>query len=208
MWKDKVTTDFAKMKLESPAIIDPETEKTRFTTTLIAQPDAITRKKIFEIISPLAKQFSGIFIQPEEGYHFSIQWSDVVTGDIDKLTNSIDKITPQPLNVEIKLLYPSKPNLFAVLVPMNNPLWMSDIRKQATTVFMEAGFSTKLPESLPTIWMSLIRFTKEFDTSNLDELINSLPNISLTCDKFTLSLAQADPFFSKSTAKILTTKNF
>lgn len=205
-WKDKISMDFAKMKAESPSIIDLEVEMKRFTTSVIIQPDAQTRQKIYETISPLAGKFKGLFIQPPEGYHFSVQWSDNLLGDRDKLIAAINSLEIPQLETDIKLVYPSKPNLFAVVLPKNDSLWMSNLRQKVSELLKESGYTPKLPETLPTIWMSLVRFTDDFDPAELDNLVNSLPETTFNCREFTLYLAESNPFFSKATAKIFSSR--
>lgn len=207
-WKDKISSDFGKMKIESPTLIFPEAEKLKFTITAIVQPETEVRKQIFETVAPFAKLHKGLFLQPSEGYHFSIQWSDFMNGDLPKLTSIVKTIEFPPLDVDIKLLYPSKQNLFAVLIPKDENLWMTKIRETLTGYFNSSSFTPKLPEKLPLIWLSVARFTKDFDPMTLDQLVLDLPEKTIHANKFTFFLAKSDPFFTKTTAEIYYSKDF
>lgn len=207
-WKDKVTLDYGKMKSESPALVDPEEEKNKVFLTSIIQPDPDTREKIYEVVSSLEGRFPGFYLQPKEGYHFSVQWSEPGSGDLTKLISSLADLRLPPLEAEIKLVYPSKPNLFAVIIPKNDPLWMSKVREMLTEKFLNAGFTPKLPEKLPLIWMSLVRFTKDFDVNRLEELVSKLPERTILANKFTFYLANTDPYLSPSTRKNHLSKEF
>ncbi|EKD53133.1 MAG: hypothetical protein ACD_61C00143G0003 [uncultured bacterium] len=207
-WQEKIAADLTRMKVEGPSLINVEIEKTRFTTTLVIQPDEETRQKIHEAITPLANMFKGLYIQPVEGLHISIQWSDQQTGDEAQLASLISQINPPALEAEFILPFPSKPNLFAVVIPKNNSLWMAKIREKATSAFSKAGYQSKLPVSLPSLWMSLVRFTTDFDLKDLEKVTNDLSTVSIECKKFTMFLAKANPFFDKDTLRILSSKEF
>ena len=207
-WKNKVTLDFAKMKTESPTLIDPKIEQSKYTISTIIQPDSQTRDQINNAVAPFILRQKGLFLQPSDGYHFTVQWSNFLNGNISKLIESVGNMTMPPLDLEIKLLYPSKPNLFAALVPQNDVLWMEKVRSMISGYFNSSSFTPILPEKLPLIWMSLARFTKDFDPQNLDQLVLELPEKTITANKFTLFLAKTDPFFTQKTAEIFLSKEF
>jgi hypothetical protein len=207
-WKDKVTEDFAKLKTESPTIVDPESEKNKFFVTLIIQPDIETRKKIYDTISFLDDKFPGLYIQPYEGYHFSIQWSDTGESNLKRLILGIQTLEIPKLKVDIKLCYPSKNNIFAAVIPINDQLWMTKIRGILTPKFTEAGYTPRLPDNLPLMWISLIKFTKDFDSSNIVELVDALPKLNIKASHFKLILAKSDPYFSQSSANIYLLEQF
>ena len=208
-WKEKISSDYAKMKAELPTIVNPEDEKKKFFVTTIIQPNLEVRTKIFETVREAIGSTKGMYLQPLEGYHFSIQWSDLVEGaDVNKLTDLLRNIPITPLSTDIKLVYPSKPNLFAVVIPKNDSMWMAELREKYTAQFDSAGFTPKLPEKLPLIWMSLARFTKDFDVDSLDKLTNSLPEISIESNTHTLFLAKSDPYFTQDTSKVFFSKSF
>jgi len=207
-WKDKVTTDFTKMRMESPTRIDPKIEQSRFTISTIIQPELAVREKILQIVAPFVKNHKGIFLQPANGFHFTVQWSDFLNGNFEKLTQSLKDLELPPLELEVKLIYPSKPNLFAVLIPKNDVLWMSKIREKVTGFYNSSSFTPILPEKLPLMWISIARFTKDFDPMTLDQLVNELPEKTIQADKFKLILAKTDPYFTQNTAEIIFSKDF
>lgn len=204
-WQSKVSSDFVKMKNESPSVIDPEKEKSRRTLTAIVQFDEETREKICEAILPVVNRFEGLFLQPKDGLHFSIQWSEDLNGDVNGLAEKINQVSFSHTEFKIMLAFPSKPNLFAIIIP-SDPFWMQKIRSEMAECFQESGFSPKLPSDLPLIWMSLVRFTSEFDSSNLDELVEALPQMTINPNDLTLFLAVADPFFTKQSAEVFLEK--
>lgn len=212
VWQKKLQEEMDFVRKNGFFLTNPEEARNKpksLSVLAIPNHDSIGEIHNFVVESIPENLKSKLYVQPPEGYHISLQWSREYSNcNMEKLIESTKKIftNQPPITVDIMGLYPSDNNLF--VIPVNPSLNIFETRTKLVTSFSECGAKPRLAPKLSTLWISVVRITKQLSESQIEQTITDLPKkvfpkISFNKVHITLN----DSFFTPEVSEILTTIN-
>lgn len=206
-WQQNMTT-FLRMTQENGfQLIEPKEEVKRQTFSILLQTSPEINKKILKINEEKIPQNikSKLFMQPEIGYHVTLQWMEVPEKDIqehatEELTKYLQTIST--VTATITGPYTSAKNLFFTVTTSDN---IQEIREGLDTILKKYDLVTKLPLAFNLLWISTCRFIEQPTTDERNMLFETLEQeeiINVPFDK--ANIAINDPFFSDKPTKLAT----
>lgn len=182
-------------------LIDPKEELKRITFSIILQTQSEINKEISQLVSSKAPKSiqRKLFFQPSDGYHMTLQWTNIPPENIrDKLTSDISIYIKEiePPTVKFVGPYASFKNIFFIATTENS---IVSIREGLDKILKNYDLETKLPLELDLLWISVCRFVEQPTNEEKEYLFNNLEQEVIENAKFPFVIVtENDPFFTKS----------
>ncbi len=198
-WNENVTTFVKLVNEKNFQLIKLAEEQQRITFSILLQTSPSINAKIDEIVrSKIPEPIKNkLFIQPNQGYHITLQWTDLP--EVNKQNQIADEIIHMHSNLKalrttITGPYVSAKNLFFTVNTETN---IPDIRKDIDNKLKSYDLVTKLPLAFNLLWISTCRFIELPNESEKEWLFKDMEQECLKdvmFDNFIVS--KNDPFLS------------
>lgn len=212
-WSHELENEFLFVKKQGFILTSPEVVLKNLTLGVLLILDLQTKDEIYNfIVDSLPKTlFPKLYIQPRSGYHFSIQTSKKLDGDINKLTRLVTNYFRRLPKIEgdIFTIYPSDNSLLGIGAFDSDTI--SSMRSDLGEIFTSCGFPPFFDKSLrpdhfkiwsTRMWLSLVRPTETFTQEEI-ELTLKLPKRKFTKIVFNkIDVCFNDPFFTTNVSVV------
>lgn len=169
----------------------------QFNKSINEKLDSILRSKI---PSEILKK---IYIQPYEGFHITLQSTQIPTEEIKKdILKDLKEYVQDIFPFETSIIgpYPSHKNLFFAVTTNKN---IANIRKDIEDIYLKYRLESHLPFNNNLMWVSVCRFIQQLDEREQDFILHKIEQESLNHKPIDrIVITENNPIFSEK-SKIL-----